>query len=525
MSSKVEDKKPAGADKAAPKEKKQPREKKPEDPVDANKTTADKPPAEPKTQTDAAKPAAPKRDSKPKESSEYKVKGSADPEPKEAKEAKTADGKPRERRERKERPEGATADGERKPRERKPRAEGDDEKRERPPRKEKPKREFDKEWRAKIVVTLETEVPPMPKDVLPKPTKEHLEDNLKFCDRKMKEYEDQIEDLKKKREQWNEDQRKKRDLEREDRLKKKDEKNQEWEDNKHLFEDHKTLKTKFEKISKKRDEVEAELKEAQTRLNEVEKGFVNKSSMSAEKVKEEIEKLDRRLQTERLTGNEEKTLIGLREQLSKNIPLSAQYSKIMAEIKLIKDRRKVILDEWNPIYNQKKKLGDQIKIIVEKRKAEEEANPKKKEEGKDKDAPKEGADGKEGKDGKREHKLDKDGKRIYDDPFSKKIDELYEFKKQQYKKKDTIRDEFDKAWDKYLEQQQFIREIEHMAKVKDRLKKIEEVKERKARARRYELIEEFIEKNTPTEDTTVELKQELGKLSSPQPPPNCWSDT
>lgn len=508
MSTKVEDKKPAGGEKAPPKEKKQaPKEKKPEENKETPKTQTDKPASEAKTQTDGAKPAAPKKENKPKESSEYKVKGSADPEAKDAKDAKPADGKPRERRERKEREEGNTADGERKPRERKPRAEGEGEKKERAPRKEKPKREFDKEWRAKIVVTLETEIPPMPKEILQKPTKEQLEDNLKFCDRKMKEYEDQIEDLKKKREQWNEDQRKKRDLEREDRLKKKDEKNQEWEDNKHLFEDHKNLKAKFEKVNKKRDEVEAELKAAQAKLNEIEKNFVTKTSMTAEKVREEIAKLDLRLTTERLTGNEEKTLIASKEQLQKNIPLAAQYSKVMAEIKVIKDKRKLILDEWNPLYNNKKKLGDQIKIIVEKRKAEEEANPKKKEDGKD--APKEGA---EAKDGKREPKVDKDGKRIYDDPFSKKIDELYEFKKQQYKKKDTIRDEFDKTWDKYLEQQQFIREIEFMAKAKDRLKKIEEAKERKAKARRYDLIEEYIEKNTPTEDTTIELRQELGKL-------------
>ena len=433
-----------------------------------------------------------KGERKPRENRDYKVKDGE--EPREKREYKVKDGEePREERAPGARGRGGrTADG--KPRER-------------PERKERVKREFDKDWKEKLEVNLQTELPPMPKEVLQKPNKELHEENLKFCDRKMKEYQDEIDQLREKREKWNKDQVSKRMAEREEREKKQDEKKDEWEGNKHLFEDHKTLKNKLEKVSKKRDDIEGELKTLQVKLLDLEKQFVSKGAYTTEKVQEEIDSVNYKLNNERLMGSEEAKLIQLRDQLKKSLPLATQYSKIYSEIKAVKDRKKVIMDEFNPVYKQKKILGEQIKVIVEKRKQEEEANPKKKEEGEKKDGEK--VQG-EKKDGKREPKLDKDGKRIYDDPFSKRIDELYEFKKQQFKKKDTLRDEYESSWDKYFDQQDFIRKIEYIARVKDRLKKIEEVKEKKARAKRLDLIEEYIEKNTPTEDTTGGLREELG---------------
>jgi hypothetical protein len=67
------------------------------------------------------------------------------------------------------------------------------------------------------------------------------------------------------------------------------------------------------------------------------------------------------------------------------------------------------------------------------------------------------------------------------DPYSKKIDELFDFKAQMFKKRDKLRIEFDKQMDAFYDQDDLIRRIEYMVKQKEHIKKIETIKEAKAK--------------------------------------------
>lgn len=405
------------------------------------------------------------------------------------KDGKTGDGKPRERRHDREPRRSTLITSEGKDGEKRPRTEGEGEhKRE---KKERPKREFDPDWRKKIVVTLDTEIPPMPKDILPKPEREHLNKNLDECDRKVDQYETEIKQLKEKRDKWRDSQKEKREKERQERLDNKETKKKEIEGNKHLFDDHNALKKEVEKISKEKEVVDAKLTEVQNKMFELEKQFLTKSAMSLDDVNSKIKELEDRQMGSRLTGIEEKKLIQDMAVLKKSIPVAEQYSILLVERNKIKLERKKIMERLTPKLEKKKELGKDIKEIIEKRKAEEEANPnpKKKEEGgekKEKERPKP------------------------DDPFSARIEELIEFKKQMYRKKDNLKKDFDVQWDKYHDQKFEIQKLEYMAREKDHLKRIEEIKERKARELRQKMIDEYLLENTPKEDATAQYKDEIG---------------
>jgi hypothetical protein len=334
----------------------------------------------------------------------------------------------------------------------------------------------------------------MPKEILPKPERENLNHNLDECDRKVKQYEAEIKQLQEKRDKWREGQKEKQEKERLERMENKESKKKEIEGNKHLFDDHNVLKKEVEKISQEKLAVEAKLSDVQNKMFDLEKQFLTKSAMSLEDANAQIKELQYKQMNSKLTGLEEKKLIQDLDVLKKSLPVAEQYSKLLVERKKLRDERKKIVERLAPKLEQKKELGKDIKEIVDKRKAEEEANPalKKKEEGGEK------------KDNKEKEKPKSD------DPFSPRIVELIEFKKQMYKKKDNLKKDFDTQWDKYHDQKFEIQKIEYMAREKDHLKRIEEIKERKAKELRQKLIDEYLLENTPKEDATFQYRDEIG---------------
>jgi uncharacterized coiled-coil DUF342 family protein len=482
------------------------------------------------------KPQERKEGGKPRaEQSEYRVKGEAKEEKPQGEKKPQGDKPQTERRERREgdrkprepkeprgdkeqgqgSPDGDKKDG--KPRgERRPRTEGGEEQPKRE-RKERPKREYDQDWRQKIVVTLETEIPALipEKDRLQQPKTETLTNNLKECDRKIKEYEEEIKKLQAKREDWRKAEKEKKDKERNARLENKQSKEKEWEDNKTLFEDHNVLKKDVEKISKEKKDIEAQLEEINSKLFDLEKQFLTKSAMSLKAVKAQIEDLEYRQMNEKLTGIEEKKIITDLAVLKKSIPIAEQFSKLQDEKFKIREARKVIVEKLNPIFNKKKELGNEIKGILEKR--DKDGEGKKKEDGDVKK--KDGKDAPDAKDQKGEKgpKDGKDGEKKErpkpDDPFSKKIEEVIQHKKDMYKKKDKLKAEFDEAWNKYHDQRDEIRKVEYMIQQKEHLKRIEDIKERKAKELRDQLIQEYLVENTPKEDAATFYKEDICKIS------------
>ena len=416
--------------------------------------------------------------------------------------------------------------GERGDRERRPRTEGGEE-RPRRERKEKPKREWDPNWRDKIVVTADTVVEAAPEPV-PKPDKEKLEKDIEFCDNKISEYKKQLDILFKKRDDWRVKQREDRDKAKMVRIAEWDKQDKEREDHKHIYGDHKIIKAQFDEINGRKKKVDAELDIVSAKITEVERKFPTKSIMSANDVMDQIKQLENRQMNEKLTGNEEKKIIAEIYALKKSIPSSSEATALFDEKKEIIARRKKILNEIDPVYKKLKALSDQIDSIKKAREDEiakkEGRDPKDtkhdvkgskggKKEG---DKPEHTGDATEGdkKEDKRSFKERRAaGEKLVDDsPFAKEIEQMFEYKNGMFKKKDTLRENFDAQWDKYHEAKEKAMKIDYIKRQLEHLKNIEGIKEEKARRERKALIQEYIEKNTPKEDASSAYYEDLCRI-------------
>ena len=399
---------------------------------------------------------------------------------------------------------------------RRPRTEGGEPR----PKRQRKEREYDPDWRKKLVITGETELPVMPKTVLQKPSENTLKDNLAECDRKVKDYQDKIEKLKIDRQKYREKEKEKREKERLDRNEAFESKKTEGAGQQHIFQDQKALKAKLDPISKDKKELEKKISDIDGLINDLERKFLTKSTMTLDQVNDEIKELESKQMNDRLTGIEEKKVMQDLQTLKKQIPIAQEYTELDKQRKKLKDERKKVMEKWKPVMDQKRALDGEITIILDKKKAEEDANPKKDapKGAKDaelkgaKDAPKGAKDAKDEKEVKEAKDEKKEERPKPDDPFSKQIDELIDFKSQMFKKKDKVRDDYDDLWEKYHDQQDLIRKIEYIAKQKDYMKNIEEIKMRKAKELRREMIDEYLIQNTPKEDATLIFKDELGKL-------------
>lgn len=80
-----------------------------------------------------------------------------------------------------------------------------------------------------------------------------------------------------------------------------------------------------------------------------------------------------------------------------------------------------------------------------------------------------------------------------------------------FTKKEKLRADNDKNWDAYHDAREQIAKVDYIKKTIEHLKNIESIKEEKARKERRQLIQDYIDKNTPKEDATLAYADELGK--------------
>ena len=484
--------KPAGEKKADPAPAKPQVEKKP----------ADKPVTAAPAQKDTAAPAKP--------APEAKGEGKTEPKTDKPTEGrKTADGKgprpPREKKEGDEQGKDKKREGGDRPR--RPKTEGgqDAPEGERREKKKRAPRERNDEWKTTLVVTIDTPIPPKPEKTLTKPDPEKLKKDLDECDRKIKQYENEIEALKVKREKWRQDQKKKWEDARKENDAAYKERKEDSENTTAKFAEQKKLRLQLEPHNEKIKKLDLAIKDLVDQQRELEKQFLTKSAQSIEDVNDRIEKIDYSLANDKLTGTEEKKLLAEKFALTKSIPVAKDYAIISSKVKGLRDQKRAINDVIRPILELKKPLDVEISAFLKKKeqdapkneaeKAKREKEKAERKEKGDKEKGEKGADIDEKKE-----------KRVNDDPFSKDIEEKITHKKEQYKRKDKLRETYQSDWDKFLDQ------ADELYK-KDYLVKNHNFKQDRAKRDRERMLEKYINEHTP-EETAEEHYSELTSKTS-----------
>merc|ERR1712084_158074 len=229
-------------------------------------------------------------------------------------------------------------------------------------------------WEKEITVTLETEIPELPKERLTEPNNDELRQKLKDLDKDINNRRDNIVKLKAERSEAIEEDRKARE-EKQGSLKglfnQIKEHNEEIKD---LMHEKKLTDEDLDKISREKEQII--------------KTMAGKKMWSYNACQDRIDELHQQQQTQRLTANEERAILKEKKELENSLPLIAQVEEKDDEMKKVKEKKKVLGRKIHDKIEEKNKLSakiDEVKKAQADQKGEE---ADKKENNKKEDRPK-----------------------------------------------------------------------------------------------------------------------------------------
>jgi len=314
-------------------------------------------------------------------------------------------------------------------------------------------------WENEITVTLETEVPELPKEKLEQPKNDELRQKLKDLDKDINVRRDNIVKLKADRSEAIDEDRKNRE-EKQGSLKGLFNQIKEFnEEIKDLMHEKKLCEDDLDKISREKDLII--------------KGMAGKKMWSYQICADRIDELHKEQSTARLTATEERAILKEKKELEQSLPMISQCESKDKESKEIKEKKKVLGKKIHDKIEAKNKLSAQIDEVK-----------KKQQEGK------EGA-GEENKDKKKEDRPKH--------PLTIKIEKCKEDIERFRNTKTTIKEEHEKAYQAWRDQN----ELET---------KINWINNKKAYLARRKKDEEYHAQIKAEEDKIKADKEEYEKL-------------
>merc|ERR1711976_968034 len=229
-------------------------------------------------------------------------------------------------------------------------------------------------WEKEITVTLETEIPELPKERLKEPSNDDLRAKLRDLDKDINVRRDNIVKLKAERSEAIEEDRKLRE-EKQGSLKglfnQIKEHNEEIKD---LMEEKKLTDYDLDKISREKEQII--------------KTMAGKKMWSYNACQDRIDELHQQQQTQRLTANEERAILKEKKELENSLPLIAQVEEEDDEMKKVKERKKVLGRKIHDKIEEKNKLSAKIDEVKKQQADAKGEEGEKKEDKKKEDKPK-----------------------------------------------------------------------------------------------------------------------------------------
>lgn len=289
----------------------------------------------------------------------------------------------------------------------------------------RPRRELYEQWEKEITVTLETEIPEMPKDKVVEPRNDDLRAALKDLDKDINAKRDEIQKLREKRSEAIEEDKKLRE-ETQGSLK-------------GLFKQQKDLNNDITDLSDEKKLYETDIEKLMWKKESVIKGIFGKKLMKPDACKRQISELNYRQQTEQLTANEERAILKDLKELENSLPKIVEVDQIEEQIKKVTDLKKALGRKIKAKIDEKQEVRKAIDDAKEKQRTEQE--------------------GKEGQEDKKEEKekRPKHPLSIKMDAIKKSIDDLRD-------KKQALKDEHDAKYKAWRDQNELEAKIKWMKK-------------------------------------------------------------
>jgi len=314
-------------------------------------------------------------------------------------------------------------------------------------------------WEKEITVTLETEVPELPKEKLEQPKNDELRQKLKDLDKDINNRRDQIVKLKADRSEAIDEDRKNRE-EKQGSLK-------------GLFNQIKEINEEIKDLMHEKKLCEEDLDKISREKDTIIKGMAGKKMWSYQHCADRIDELHKEQSTARLTATEERAILKEKKELELSLPLISQCEDKDKETKEIKEKKKVLGKKIHDKIEEKNKLSAQIDEVK-----------KKQQEGK-------GDAGEENKDKKKEDRPKH--------PLTIKIEKCKEDIEKFRNTKTTLKDDHEKAYQAWRDQN----ELET---------KINWIKNKKSYLARRKKEEEYHAQIKAEEDKIKADKEEYEKL-------------
>merc|ERR1711939_778466 len=314
-------------------------------------------------------------------------------------------------------------------------------------------------WEKEITVTLDTEIPELPKEKLTEPNNDELRSRLKDLDKDINNRRDNIVKLKAERSEAIEEDRKLRE-EKQGSLKglfsQIKEHNEEIKD---LMDEKKLTDVDLDKISREKETII--------------KTMAGKKMWSYNACQDRIDELHHQQQTQRLTAQEERSILKEKKELENSLPLIAQVEEKDDEMKKVKERKKVLGRKIHDKIEEKNKLSAKIDEVKKQQADQKGEETDKKENNKKEDRPKH--------------------------PLTVKIEKMKEDIDKLRNTKTQIKDDHEKAYQAWKDQN----ELEQ---------KIKWIKNKKGYLQRQKKEEEFQAQLKAEEDKIRAEKEEYEKL-------------
>jgi len=241
-------------------------------------------------------------------------------------------------------------------------------------RRQNNRKALQEKWEKEITVTLETEIPELPKERLTEPNNDELRTKLKDLDKDINNKRDNIVKLKAERSEAIEEDRKVRE-EKQGSLKglfsQIKEHNEEIKD---LMDEKKLTDVDLDKISREKETII--------------KTMAGKKMWSYNACQDRIDELHHQQQTQRLTATEERSILKEKKELENSLPLIAQVEEKDDEMKKVKERKKVLGRKIHDKIEEKNKLSAKIDEVKKQQADQKGEEVEKKENIKKEDRPK-----------------------------------------------------------------------------------------------------------------------------------------
>jgi len=222
-------------------------------------------------------------------------------------------------------------------------AEGKDKYRE---KRQNDRKSLFEKWEKEITVTLETEVPQLPKEKLEQPKNDELRQKLKDLDKDINNRRDSIVKLKAERSEAIDEDRKNRE-EKQGSLK-------------GLFNQIKEHNEEIKDLMTEKKLTESDLELLSRDKDLIIKGMAGKKMWSYEHCADRIAELHKEQSTARLTATEERAILKEKKELELSLPMISQCEDKDKEMKEIKEKKKVLGKKIHDKINIKNKISEQI---------------------------------------------------------------------------------------------------------------------------------------------------------------------